>query len=450
MTRLEIDWPDEGAERVRAVQGRLIVAGEALRAMALEDRLTIVSQVLGDWTAPDSTWRRELATSLADSTPGTEGTISEGLESALRAWRPEQLVECARNELGMTAPGGGRRVVPHAWTTVIAGGGIPMPTLLSGLLPLIVGSPVLLRETSSDAVTARLLARSLAARDERLARSFEPLSFPSTDRAAYDVALEAPCVVATGSDETIAEISSRLGSHQRFVAYGHRFSIVVLGPRLAESPTALVEAADGIALDVARWDQMGCLSPVCVYLVDLDRAVAARIATAISEALERIAMSMPRGEIEPAARAAIANERTEARMRAASGRAMLFERSDHTVVLEDDAQPRPAPLHRFLRLHPVASPEALLALLTRFSGQLSTVAHAGLLARPSALDGAGPSGGAADDAFCQALAHLGVSRFTNPGRMQTPPIDWPHDGMPLIAPMTRFADFGQSDTLDLI
>ena len=31
MTRLEIDWPDEAAERVRAAEGRLRVAGEALR-----------------------------------------------------------------------------------------------------------------------------------------------------------------------------------------------------------------------------------------------------------------------------------------------------------------------------------------------------------------------------------------------------------------------------------
>ncbi len=444
MTRLEIDWPDEGAERVRAAQSRLLVAGVTLRAMSLEDRLSAVARVLGDWTAPDSAWRRELATSLAASTPATEGTISEGLESALRAWRPEHLVECVRNELESSLQHGRRRIVPYDWTTVIAGGAIPMPTLLSGLLPLIVGSPVLLRETSSDPITARLLARSLAARDERLARSFEPVSFPVTDRAAYDVALEAPCVVATGSNETIAEIGQRLGAHQRFVAYGHRFSIVILGPALAASPAALRDATEGIAFDVARWDQAGCLSPVCVYLVDLDRAVAEQIATGITATLDRLAASMPRGEIDTATRAGIATERTEARMRAASGQAMLFEGRDHTVILENDATPRPAPLHRFLRIHPVASKEALIGLLARFSGQLSTVAHAGLFTPPEAPASASGLESSERDRFFGALARLGVSRFTDPGRMQTPRIDWPHDGMPLIGPIVRFADFGRS------
>jgi len=376
--------------------------------------------------------------------------ISLTLESALRAWRPEHLVECARKELASDSPGGRRRVVPFEWTTVIAGGEIPMPTLLSGLLPLIVGSPVLLRETSRDPITARLLARSLAARDERLARSFECLSFPITDRAAYDVALEAPCVVATGSDETIAEIRSRLGAHQRFVAYGHRFSIVVLGPGLARSAEALREAAEGVAIDVARWDQTGCLSPVCVYLVDLDRSVARQIASEIASALDRLAPSMPRGELDATARVAISTERAEAKMRAASGRAMLLESREHTVVLEEDAQPRPAPLHRFLRLHPVASQDALLAALARFSGQLSTVAHAGLLAPADPAQGDSGSDEADRAMLLDELARLGVSRFTNPGRMQTPRVDWPHDGMPLIAPLTRFADFDPPDGHDLI
>lgn len=443
MSRIVFDWPDEGAERVRAARERLRVAGDALRAMSLDERLTAVAGVVGDWTAPDSAWRRELATSLADSTPGSLGTIAEGLESALRAWQPEQLVRCVREELGSALRGGRRRVAPYDWTTVIAGGAIPMPTLLSSLLPLIVGSPVLLRETSSDPVTAGLVARSLAARDERLARSFEPIAFPTTDRAAYDIALEAPCVVATGSDETIAEIAGRLRVHQRFVPYGHRFSIVAIGPGIAESSASLREAARGIALDVARWDQGGCLSPVCVYLVELDRAVAERFAGEISAALERLEAAMPRGEVDTATRASIATERAEARMRAASGRSMLFEGRDHTVVLETDAQPRPAPLHRFLRLHPVHSRIALLEALTPFSGQLSTIAIAGLIggsaARSSPTD-------ATDGTFFEQCARLNVSRFTFPGRMQTPRIDWPRDGMSLIASITRFADFDRPDS----
>ncbi len=436
MSRLEIEWPDEGAERVRAAKGRLVLAGAALRAMSFEERLAAVARVLGDWTAADSPWRRELAATLTTETPFAAGTISEGLESALRAWHPERLIACARRELASTLDGRGPTLVPFEWTTVVSGGAIPMPTILSGLLPLVLGSPVLLRETSKDGVTARLLARSLETRDERLARGFESLSFGANDRAAFDAALTAPCVVATGSDETIASISRRLPPRQRFVAYGHRFSIVILGPELVGDPVGVREAAEGIALDVARWDQSGCLSPVVVYLLAIEADLAERIASEISQALSALAVSMPRGEIAPEIRARIANERSQARMRSASGRGLLFEGSDHTVVLEADARSRPAPLHRFLRLMPVASLEALSVALGPFSGHLSNIALAGL-----------PGAVSADGEIYRNLALLGVSRFTKPGLMQTPPVDWPHDGLPLFTPLARFTGFAKSDSI---
>jgi len=443
MSRLEIEWPDEGAERVRAARGRLVLAGTALRAMSLEERLSAVARVLGDWTGAHSSWRHELAESLADVTPFTLGTISEGLDSALRAWHPDRLIECARTELATAFPSGDRALVPFEWTTVLAGGSIPMPTILSGLLPLVLGSPVLLRETSKDSVTAALLARSLEARDERLARSFEHISFRSTDQAAFDVALEAPCVVASGSDETIASVSRRLDPRQRFVAHGHRFSIVLLGPDIANDPSGVGEVAEGIALDVARWDQSGCLSPVIVYLLEVDATVAEEIARGISEALTSLASSMPRGRVAPEIRAQISSERSEARMRSASGPGLSFEGSDHSVILEVDARPRPAPLHRFLRLMPVHSPDALFAALAPFSGHLSNIAMAGF---PRGISADAPADSthtiSTDPLFTVLLAELsrlGVSRFTRPGHMQTPPVDWPHDGMPVFTPLARFA-----------
>jgi hypothetical protein len=431
MSRLEIEWPDEGVERVRAARGRLAQSAGILRALSFEERLAAVARVLGDWTAADSPWRRQLIESLAAETPFELGTVAEGLESALRAWEPETLIQCARREL----VGGGRVLAPFEWTTVLSGGSIPMPTILSSLLPLVLGSPVMLRETSKDPVTAGLLARSLAARDERLARCFEFLTFSVDDRPAFEAALEAPCVVATGSDETIRSIAGRLRAAQRFVAYGHRFSVALLGPRVAVDPDLCREVAAGLALDVARWDQAGCLSPVVVYLVGLESRDAERIALAISQALEAIAPAMPRGPIDPVVATQIATERAEARMREASGRGRLFEGSNHTLVLEADAQPRPAPLQRFLRLMPVDSREALAHALAPFAGHLSNVSIAGLLSEESSeVEHLGSD----DLMLLESLSRLGVSRVTRPGRMQTPPVDWPHDGMPLFTPMTRF------------
>ncbi len=427
MSGLEIRWPDAAAERVRAAQGRLTRAGEALRARSLRDRIAAVARVLEDWTKPDSPWRRELIESFSQTSAFDRGTVAEGLESALRAWQPARLRAAAERELACVledakgaAPS--RELAPYDWTAVLAGGTIPMPTLLSSLLPLVVGSPVLLRETSKDPVTGGLLARSLAERDSDLARAFEPIEFATDDVAALENLLAAPCVVATGSDETMRAIASRLRPDQRFVAYGHRVSIAVLGPQTASDRDAI---AHGLALDVARWDQTGCLSPVVGHLVGLGDAEGEAFARAVADALESLSTTMPRGELPVSARALLSAERADARMRAASGRATLFERSDAVVVLEAEPGARPAPLHRFLRLVPLPSLSALPFALAELDAPLSNVAIAGFASAERA-------------GLERILERFGTSRLSVPGQLQTPPIDWPRDGLPLFTPLARF------------
>lgn len=441
MTKLEFDWPDEAAERVRAAQGRLALAADALRARSFDDRLTAVASVLADWTAPDSPWRRELASALADATPFEAATLTEGLESALRAWDPEGFKACAQREIGCLLADRDIELAPFESVTVLAGGSIPMPTILSSLLPLVVGSPVLLRETSKDPVTASLLSRSLAARDEGLAKSFEAVAFPADDVAAFDVALKAPCIVATGSDETLADVARRLAPSQRFVPYGHKFSVAAVGPAAIEDAATLSATAAGISLDVARWDQSGCLSPVVVYAVGLNNGDTKSLATAISACLEELATSMPRGALPPARAVVTANERSEARMRLTGTEGLLFEGTQHTVVLEVDAEPRPAPLSRFLRIMPVDSEEFFVQALERFSGHISTVSIAGLslgLGEAIANNRSAERSPSPTESLFARLARVGVSRVTKPGRSQTPPVDWPHDGLPLFTPVARF------------
>jgi Acyl-CoA reductase (LuxC) len=430
MTRLVFNWPDEAGEAVRAAQGRLAVAGERLARRSLEERLQVVADIVDAWSRADSPWRRELSALLANESPFHRETLGEGLESALRAWDPVRFIACARRELGGELESKRTRLAPFACTSVLAGGSIPMPTLLSGLLPLVLGSPVLLRETSRDPVTGPLLARSIAHRDAELGECLEVVRFPVEDDAAMEAFLSSPCVVATGSDATISAVSSKLEASQRFVAYGHRFSIAVLGPETTESEATLVSAAEGLARDVARWDQLGCLSPVVVYLVGIAPSARALIAARIAQALGALSASMPRGNHPPDILAAHATERSEARMRAAMDEHVtLIEGSDFTVALESDVRPRPAPLARFLRLSPVESANALEGKLAVFAPHLSNAAVAGFEASET-------------ENISRLLTQLGVSRICPPGLLQTPPIDWPHDGMPLFVPMARFV---QSD-----
>ena len=95
------------------------------------------------------------------------------------------------------------------------------------------------------------------------------------------------------------------------------------------------------------------------------------------------------------------------------------------MTLEDDIRPRPAPLHRFVRVIPVADEAALGAALSPFRSHLAAVA----------LDGFGPTSGT----LARTLADLGVSRICPLGSLQSPPLDWPHEGRDLIRPLARLA-----------
>jgi hypothetical protein len=94
-------------------------------------------------------------------------------------------------------------------------------------------------------------------------------------------------------------------------------------------------------------------------------------------------------------------------------------------VRELDARWRPAPLHRFVRVHPVADAAALLDALRPVGPHLACVA----------LEGFGP----AEPALRAACAAVGASRVCRPGRMQAPPLAWPRDGRGVLAPLARFS-----------
>jgi len=97
--------------------------------------------------------------------------------------------------------------------------------------------------------------------------------------------------------------------------------------------------------------------------------------------------------------------------------------TEWSVVCEANAQPRSAPLHRFVRVQPSASIDACLAALRPQRAQLAAVALAGF--------------GSVTAEIGAALADLGASRICAPGTLQSPPLRWPRDNMRVLLPFAR-------------
>ena len=151
---------------------------------------------------------------------------------------------------------------------------------------------------------------------------------------------------------------------------------------------------------------------------------------ALARALDGIQHALPRGEISLEAAAAIRGEREEARMRGAGGAGVHVHASDGTewtVISEADARWRPAPLHRFIRIHPLTRLEELGDALGPVVRNLSSVALAGF-----------DPGQETTAQVTRALTGLGAARICQVGRLQAPPIGWRHDGRPLLLPLARF------------
>jgi hypothetical protein len=419
-------------ERIGEQLAALRDAGAELRRRPTDATLDALGRVLDGWRKPESSWRRALANELPAATGFSPEVVAEGLERGLADWSGDALCEQIVRELApsMKRSGASQEFVTGFDTTaVVLAGSIPMPTLLALIAPLALHSPVLAKTSSHDPVTAHLVARSLAETDPLLGRCVACVDFPGNDPDCADALLAADCVVAYGSDATIGAVRARIDPGRRLVAYGHRASVAVVAPATL-SDAEIRDAAARLALDVALWDQLGCLSPIAAYVIDPRGDQSHRFADALARAFADLAPRLPRGRVDAAAGALAAHARADAELRAAAGAPVaLHSGTDGAwcVVVEADAAPRPTPLHRFLRVHPVAGRDALRVALAPLSRYLAAVGIAGF------------EKGSAE--LARELAELGASRVCSLGRMQSPPLAWQHDNRGVFTPLARLASF---------
>jgi hypothetical protein len=402
------------AADVRGALDRLRDAGRLLRERSAGGVHAALADVLDAWSAPHSPWQKALAEALPAPSGFSPATVREGLARGLAPYTGDALHALLRDELGGLArldAVSGTRADGFATTATVLAGAIPLPSFVAIVAPLALRSPVLVKPSAHDPVTAALIARSLGERDPLLGACVEIAAFHRDDAESLAALSAAECVVATGSDTAVAAVRAA-GSPRRFLGFGHR-----------ESLALLVETVAALALDVALWDQLGCLSPLAVHVASADRSAAARVAEALADALAVAESRWPRGAVAADVAAAITRERAEAEMR---GAPLFASRgTEWSVVLEPDASRRAAPLHRFVRVSPKRDVDAALAALRPLGARLQGVALAGF--------------GGAHDEVAAALAELGASRVCAPGALQSPPLAWPRDNLPVLLPLARFA-----------
>ncbi len=421
------------------------------------------------WLQADYPLRRIALQSGAAELGFSSPTMARGLDAFFRQLTHDHLIGWLAQDLGdsrrldeFAAPASelrhGRLALARGPELLaqVAAGNLPVSTLSLMVAGLLLRSGQFIKCSQRSTLLPRLFAHSLAELEPKLGACLELASWPGGHEAFEGAMMgEADCLVVQGSDTVVEDLRRRMPSTCRCVAYGHRLSFGfiagdVLGTFLAR------KVADRAAVDIAAWNQLGCLSPHVLYVEDTGTLTPEGFAAALSEALVRMEQTEPRGALRPEESAAIDQRRSLHQLRAAHHRSLhrdaitvprgaFFEAptaetqvwssegsTAWTVVYEADPTFRTSCLNRFIYVKPCRNLGDALRRAEIVRGQISTVGIAATEGRAQEL--------------ALELARWGVSRVCPLGRMQDPPLAWRHDGRPALSELVQWTDWEQASS----
>lgn len=413
---------DEGlaklpVERVVAavdrVARRLLDPGDSLRISALESlgpqsglsgpmAELVLDRMAGDWTRPR-------------------------LEALLRAEFPDLR---ALDEFGPDTGQGRARAAGYPLTFHLGAGTVPGVGATSLIRALLVKSAVLLRPGRGDLVLPVLLARGLMDADTVVGESVAVLYWPSGESEKTERALDAAdLVVVYGGDETVRWVQERTPLHKPLRAYRHRMGVGIVG----RAALTTGEGSDSLAMDVAHavslFDQRGCVSPHVILVEEGGEVSPEAFAESVARGLGELQTKLPSGLVSPEEGAALQQIRGEGEVAEVLGRGFVRhggEAGPWTLLFQPEGGVEPSCLNRMVRLIPVPTLEAGIALLQEWGPQLQTVGVAGL--------------GDEGEKILGDLVNLGVSRITPFDQVPWPPPWWHHDGEGPLRALVRWTD----------
>ena len=420
--------------------------GQAAARVRSAERCTAdrVAAALGHtvkrWRERDFAPRRETIAGLSSALGMSAALLDESLDALL-----EPVTATSLEALAVKLP------VANRLFGFLMPGNVPGAGIHEVCAALLAGAGLIVKSASGEPLFFASFMRTLAEFDVAVGARAAVVNFGRGEDATMRE-LWACCdggVVAYGDDATIAALAAAAATcdSRRLAGFGSRLSGALVVA--AASPSAASAAADGLARDVTLFEQRGCLSPHHVFVIG-DAGQARGFAARLARALERLERRLPSPTRLPLdAAAAIRTLRERARWRAltqrpdggsgahdvalweggrvavASGASpggtatqsatqTVTESMKWTVIYDGDARFCASPAYRTVFVSALENAERLGERLGVAAGRLEAFALA-----------------ASPDIFARleaALRMLGVSYVCEPGRMQSPPLDWPHGG----------------------
>jgi hypothetical protein len=413
-----------------ALAAETAARGPRLRSMDLDRRCRALAGAAADLADPASPLGVEARQALPASTGLSPKMVDWALRAALGEVDAAGLAalckEAARPAAGTASE---RRCVPPRLVTAVLAGNVFTAALRPIVLCVVAGAPLVCKASSRDDGFPRLFARALTAADPEVGAAVAVATFPG---AAEDLADElfraSDAVIAYGGDATVEALRRRLPATVRLVEHGHGLGVAWIPAAVLADPGQAAAAAERLALDIAAYDQRGCLSPQAVWVeggADDGRGFARLLGTA----LERQALRLPRGPLPAAVAAAQMQWRG---VMAATGEITAGDWG--AVAFQAEAGDGPVHVGPGWRNVPVqgcpGAPE-LVRRLAPWGVHLKAV---------------GVGGGPADlHTLAELLPAPLCPRICPLGRMQLPPLAGLADGAPLFEGLLRWQEIESGD-----
>jgi hypothetical protein len=372
----------------------------ALRAIPAEDLLAAWSDTVATFLRSGSLERRALDPPLIRLSGLSRDGLGVALDTVLGGVRKE----AAAALLARARP------APAEAGPVLAVLASNLPGLaVQPLLPaLLARRPILLKSPSVEPLFAPAFLAGLVRREPRLAGALAAATW-----AGGDAALEAPVlarverVLAYGDQPALDDLERRAPG--KVVGFGPKTSLAVVG-----ASADLRITTEGLARDIALFDQRGCLSVAAIYTA----GNAGELAERLAGELQDLARRWPAGPPAKPASAAVQHLRLDSEIHGLWVSSLSLR--EGTVVVDPNPEFRPSPGLRTVRVHPLENLARLPSILASWRGRLQGAALAG------------------EDAWAlePRLAELGFSRFAAPGELQSPDASWNNGGIDLLAALT--------------
>jgi hypothetical protein len=286
---------DPGASIDRVVD-RTLAAGEVLRAASDQRVVTAIARAAAVLADPRTRVGGEVRAMIPVRSGLSDANVERAVSTTLEGLREDRIhAAIARAHAAF----GGARMVPARLAGFVLAGNVFTAAIRPLAWALALRVPVIVKPSSGDEGLAELFAIALAEADAELGEAIALFRFARAESAML-AALSGRCDVlhAWGGDHSIAAIRAALPASTAFVAHGHGLGAVFVPASALATHDDAERIGRAIALDVALYDQRGCLSPH-VVLVEPGGAIGAvDFARVLSErSLAEIAQTIPRGAL---------------------------------------------------------------------------------------------------------------------------------------------------------